>query len=185
MKQISFSILVLLMLIACGTKNDYTVSEHLTHQQQDEAMWKIIRYLGRAPDGLTFEERFYAPYDSFYMEQARQHKFDAYFKDGSTHYFLVSRRAPSLVDKRVAIGGKFLLGADNTISEYEEVFRTWKMVPDTLEKREMILFDKLVRGEALESYLTKNSKGIEYIEFPDEHTYFDKGTGQWKNKMIN
>jgi hypothetical protein len=56
------------------------------------------------------------------------------------------------------------------------------MVPDTLAKREIILFDKLVRGEALESYLTKNSKGIEYIEFPDEHTYFDKGARQWKIK---
>jgi len=182
MKQLGFIFFITLFLAACGTKNNYTVSEHLTPQQQDEAMWKIIRYVGRAPDGLTFEERFYAPYDSFYMEQAKQHKFDAYFKDGRTHYFLISRKAPSLVDKRVAIGGKFLLGADNTISEYEEIFRTWKMVPDTLAKREIILFDKLVRGEALESFFTKNSKGVEYIEFPDEHTYFDKGARQWKTK---
>jgi hypothetical protein len=101
---------------------------------------------------------------------------------GATHYFLVSRRAPSLVDKRVAIGGKFLLGADNTISGYEEIFRTWKMIPDTLAKREMILFDKLVQGEALDSYLTKNSGGVEYIEFPDERTYFDKDARQWKTK---
>ncbi|MDZ7650896.1 MAG: hypothetical protein U5K54_29265 [Cytophagales bacterium] len=143
---------------------------------------KLYAMWAGAPDGLTFDERFYAPYDSFYIEQARQHKFDAYYKEGTTHYFLVSRKAPSLVDKRVAIGGKFLLSADNAISEYEETFRTWKMVPDTLAKCEMILFDKLVRGETLESYLTKNSKGIEYIEFPDERTYFDKEARQWKTK---
>ena len=29
---------------------------------------------------------------------------------------------------------------------------------------------------------TKNSKGVEFIEFPDEHTYFDKGAMQWKVK---
>ncbi len=167
---------------ACSTKNDYTVSAHLTPQQQDEMMWKIIRYVGRAPEGLTFEERFYAPYDSVYQEQAKLHKFDAYYKKGDTHYFLVSRRAPSLVDKRVATGGRFVLNADNKVVEYEEVFRTWKLVPDTLAKREMVLFDKFVRGESLTPYQTRNSNGVEYIEFPDEYTYFDKASKQWKTK---
>lgn len=175
---------MMLVLIAgaCSTKNNYQVSAHLTPQEQDEMMWKIIRYIGRAPEGLTFEERFYAPYDSVYQEQAKLHKFDAYYKKGDTHYFLVSRRAPSLVEKRVATGGRFVLNSDNKLIEYEEVFRTWKLVPDTLAKRELVLFDKFVRGESLEPYKTKNSNGIEYIEFPDDNTYFDKATRQWKTK---
>lgn len=172
---------MVVIVSACSTKNTYEVSKHLSPQQQDEMMWKIIRYVGRAPEGLTFEERFYTAYDSLYQEQARLHKFDAYFIKGNTHYFLVSRRAPSLVDKRVATGGKFVW-SDNKVSEYEEVFRTWKMVPDTLAKREMVLFDKFVRGESLTPYETRNSNGIEYIEFPDEHTYFDKVSMQWKTK---
>jgi len=177
-------IVIILVLIAgaCGTKNNYQVSAHLTPQQQDEMMWKIIRYVGRAPEGLTVEERFYAPYDSVYQEQAKLHKFDAYFIKGNTHYFLVSRRAPSLVDKRVATGGKFVLNDENEITEYEEVFRTWKLVPDTLAKREMILFDALVKGGPLTPYETKNSNGVEFIEFPDERTYFDKEFKQWKTK---
>jgi hypothetical protein len=180
--KIFVGIFIVLILGACNTKNNYQVSKHLTPQQQDEMMWKIIRYIGRAPEGLTFEERFYTPYDSVYQQQARLHKFDAYFIKDNTHYFLVSRRAPSLVDKRVATGGKFTLADDNKIAEYEEVFRTWKMVPDTLAKREMILFDKFVNGESLESYETRNSNGVEYIEFPDERTYFDKTAKQWKTK---
>jgi hypothetical protein len=167
---------------ACSTKNDYQVSTHLTPQQQDDMMWKIIRYVGRAPEGISFEERFYKPYDSVYQEQARLHKFDSYSIKGNTHYFLVSRRAPSLVDKRVATGGKFILDDDNKIAEYEEAFRTWKMVPDTLAKREMVLFDKFVKGESLTPYETKNSNGVEYIEFPDERTYFDKASKLWKTK---
>jgi hypothetical protein len=165
---------------ACSTKNNYQVSAHLTPQQQDEMIWKIIRYVGRAPEGLTFEERFYKPYDSLYQEQAKLHKVDAYFIKDNTHYFLVSRRAPSLVDKRVATGGKFILSDNNEITAYEEAFRTWKMVPDTLAKREMILFDAFVKGESLTPYETKNSKGIEFIEFPDERTYFDKASKQWR-----
>lgn len=180
----SVGIVFILVLIAgaCSTKNNYQVSSHLTPQQQDEMMWKIIRYVGRAPEGLTFEERFYKAYDSVYQEQAKVHKFDAYFIKDNTHYFLVSRKAPSLIDKRVATGGKFTLGDDNKITGYEEVFRTWKMVPDTLAKREMILFDKFVNGQSLEPYETKNSNGVEYIEFPDERTYFDKTSKQWKTK---
>lgn len=183
MKNIAGGFVFLILIAgACGTKNNYQVSAHLTPQQQDEMMWKIIRYIGRAPEGITFEERFYAPYDSVYQEQVKLHKFDAYFITGNTHYFIVSRRAPSLTDKRVATGGKFMLSDDNKITEYEEVFRTWKMVPDTLAKREMILFDDFVKGKSLTPYETKNSHGVEYIEFPDERTYFDKGTMQWRVK---
>jgi len=182
MKRIAFGLILSVLIVgACSTKNNYQVSTHLTPQQQDEMMWKIIRYVGRAPEGLTFEERFYKPYDSLYQEQAKLHKFDAYYKSGNTHYFLVSRRAPSLVDKRVATGGKFVLVEDK-VTEYEEVFRTWKMVPDTLAKRELFLFDKFVKGESLTPYETRNSHGIEYIEFPDERTYFDKALKQWKTK---
>ncbi len=174
--------MVLCFMAGACTKNNYQVGEHLTPLQQDEMMWKIIRYLGRPPEGLTFEERFYAPYDSVYREQAKAHKFDAYFIKGRTHYFLVSRKAPSVVDKRVATAGKFAVSGDEKIIEYEEAFRTWKMVPDTLAKREMILFDRFVKGESLEPYETKNSNGVEYIEFPDERTYFDKGAKMWRTK---
>lgn len=180
MKKIVLIAMITLMAGACSTKNNYQVNSNLTSQEQDEMMWKIIRYIGRAPEGLTFEERFYAPYDSIYREQAALHKFDAYFKKGDTHYFLVSRRAPSLVDKRVATGGRFILNEKNKLTEYEEVFRTWKMVPDTLAKRELVLFDKFVRGESLTAYETKNSNGVEYIEFPDERTYYDKTSRSWK-----
>jgi hypothetical protein len=82
----------------------------------------------------------------------------------------------------VATGGKFILNEANKIEEYEEVFRTWKMVPDTLAKREMVLFDKLVKGESLQPYETKYSNGVEYIEFPDDNTYYDKEAKQWKTK---
>jgi hypothetical protein len=174
--------ILVLIVTACSAKKEYSVSAHLTPDQQVVIMDKIIRYVGRAPEGLTFEERFYPAYDSFYLEQSSLHKFDAYYVNGNEHYFLVSRRAPSLVDKRVATGGKFTLTDNNKLVEYEEIFRTWKMVPDTLAKREMILFDKLVKGESLTPYETRNSKGVDYIEFPDERTYFDKASKQWRTK---
>jgi hypothetical protein len=179
---LGFSSLLIVVMFACTRDNDYRVSTHLTAQQQEEMMGKIIRYAARAPEGLTFEKRFYPPYDTFYQRQASLHKLDAWYLKRDTHYFLISRRAPSLVEKRVATGGKLVLTPDGKIEYYEEVFRTWKMTPDTLARRSLFLFDKMVKGESLTPYETRNASGVEYIEFPDERTYFDKGTRQWKVK---
>lgn len=183
MKKKYIKILILAFLIVtCTTKKKYQVEEHLSPQQQDELLWKIIRYVGRPPEGLTIPERFYPQYDSFYREQKRLLSFDAYYLKGNVHYFLVSRSAPSLVEKRVATGGRFALNESSVMTEYEEVFRTWKMVPDTLRKRGIFLFDKLVRGEDLQRYYTQNSPSVEYIEFPDQRTYYEKSSRTWKTR---
>jgi len=173
--------ILVLIMAACKREQAYNVESHLSDTQKTELMNKIIRYVARAPEGLTFEERFYPAYDTFYLKQAALHKFEAYYINGNEHYFLVSRRAPSLADKRVATGGRFTLKS-NEINAYEEVFRTWKMVPDTLQKRGLFLFEKMVQGESLVAYQTKNSNGTEYIEFPDDITYYDKTARRWRTK---
>jgi hypothetical protein len=173
---------IALLLISCGSK-DYSPSSHLTPKEEYDNVWKIIRYIGRAPENLTMPERFYNGYDDHYKEQMSLHRLDAYYIEGDTHYFLISRQAPSLVEKRVATGGKMKLDEKGDVVEYEEVFRTWKM-PDSLQvKKSIFLFDKMVKGESLEPYLTKNSTPEEYIEFPDDNTYYDRGERTWKNKL--
>ena len=171
--------LIGLFLFGCGEVS-YVPSDHLSDTEQDAFKWKIIRYAGRSPEGLTVAERFYPQYDTHYREQQMLHALDAYFEKKGTTYFLLSRKAPSLFEKRVATGGIVRFGTDGAISYYEEVFRTWKMAPDTLNDRGLFLFDKMVKGESLEPYYTKNSSGKEYIEFPDDRTYFDTKERVWK-----
>lgn len=169
-----------LVLFACS--KGYDPNEWLTPQEQYDKVWKVIRYVGRAPENLTMPERFYKGYDDHYKEQMTAHRLDAYYIDGNTHYFLLSRRAPSLVEKRVATGGKMVLDDKGEVTEYEEVFRTWKQVDSVQIKKSIFLFDRMVKGETLEPYLSKNSTPEEYIEFPDDYTYFDKEERVWKKK---
>lgn len=179
------ALLCLAAIMASCTKG-YAPEEHLSAGDQYNQVYKIIRYLARAPENLTFEERFYKAYDKYYQDQTTLHRLDAYFIDESgVHYFLVSRRAPSLVDKRVATGGKMKLDTDGNLVEYEEVFRTWKMTDQDLVKKSVMLFDLMVRGKSLDPYLTKNSWPEEYIEFPDDQTYFDVQSRMWKGKALN
>jgi hypothetical protein len=72
---------------------------------------------------------------------------------------------------------------DGSLRYYEEVFRTWKMPENVLNERYPVLFDKMVKGESLEPYYSKN-KGDQYIEFPDDRFYFDAQTRTWNDKVF-
>ena len=175
---------LLLLLGACSTGPDYRPENHLSPKEQDELMMDIIRYVGKRPDNTSDSARFLPTHDQHYLEQAAKHRLALYFQnEAGVRYFLVTRPAPSIHEKYVATGGKLLYGEDGKIAEYEEVFRTWKMQKDTLANRSLILFTKMVKGELLDAFLTKNSNGVEYIEFPDDHVYFDKTTRVWKSTL--
>jgi hypothetical protein len=182
-EKIMRAVLIAVLAVApVACKPSYNPDDHLSAREKYDFTWKIIRYVGRAPENLTMEERFYKAYDSHYEEQMGLHRLDAYFERGGYRYFLISRRAPSLHDKRVATGGKAKIDADGNLVDYEEVFRTWKMLEPNLIKKGMMLFDKMVKGESLERYLTKNSWPEEYIEFPDDIVYFDKAGRKWTTR---
>lgn len=181
MKRLLFVVFAALALLGCSGKKDFTPAAYLTPQQQDQNMWKIIRYLAKPPEGLLPMEIFYPQYDSFYRAAQSLHRLDAYYIDGDVHYFLVSRRAPSIKDKRVATGGRMKFDEQGNLTEYEEVFRTWKMEDEVLKKKSLFLFDILVRGGDLTRYYTANNSE-EYIEFPDERTYFDVQSRTWRTR---
>jgi hypothetical protein len=178
-----FILLATLLVVFSSCSKGYKPNNHLTVQEQDEVMWKIIRYLAKPPEGLTKPERFYKGYDPYYEQQKSRHRLDAYFIDGDHHYFLISRPAPSITEKRVATGGKLKLSPEGNLSEYEEVFRTWKMKDADLKRKAGKLFALMVKGESLEKYRTKFTAPEEYIEFPDDVNYYDKEEREWKQRQ--
>jgi len=173
----------MLLMLSCMNESTYEPSAYLSAIEQDEILGRMVRYMARAPEGITPDERFYKGYDTYYREQERLHRLEAYYIDKNRkHYFLVSRIAPSLAEKRIAIGGTLTRNQAGELTAYEEVFRTWKMVPDTLAKRSIFLFDKMVKNEKLHSWYPGQSGDTEYIEFPDDRTYFDVKTKAWKTR---
>lgn len=174
--------LLLLTATACRFEKDYRPDSHMTAQQQDLFMNRVIRYMARTPDGVTPEDRLEARHDAHYAEQLRVHRLDALFAEDGEYYFLVSRPAPSLTEKRVAIAGKATVDENFRVTYYEEIFRTWKMEPDSLPRRASFLFDKMVRGEDLSPYYSSRSGNADYIEFPDDRTYFDTQRRIWRTR---
>jgi len=171
------------LFVQCSGSNEYNPDASLSAAEKDKLKMTIIRYVARAPENISTTEKFKTEHDAYYQERANLCFLEQFYQSGNTQYFLVTQPAPSLADKRHATGGKIMVNDDGSIAEYEEVFRTWKMVPDTLRKRSYYLFDKMVKGESLEPFYTK-SKGDQYIEFPDDQTFYDKSAREWKTKEL-
>ncbi len=173
-----------LVSIACQQegKNDYSFA-HISPEEQEQIKYRIIRYVGKRPKKAKEQDKFESRFDAYYQEQAREkYRFEAYHQKSDTVFLLLSRIAPSLYQKRVAIGLKLVLQSD-TIPYYEEVFRTWKMTEEQLTSKALLLFGKMCRNEDLSPYYPQYSGKEEYIEFPDERSYFDVPSRSWKLKQ--
>lgn len=155
--------------------------EALTLQEKTEFRKQLIRYIGRKPEDASHENKFESYFDAHYEVQEKEHDLEFYHKDKDGKiYFLFTRIAPSNTLKKVGIAGYVKLDKKGNVTELEEVFRTWKQVPDRLNEINTLLFSKMVNGEDLSPFYTENSNGTEYIEFPNKEVWYDKPTKTWK-----
>lgn len=179
-----WALIVISVLSSCQPQESrYDPNNRLDPKEKQAIITTLVRYAVGKPKNVTDEQKFNVMYDSFYLAQARKIKLEHYYPKGEDFYFLISKPAPSLVEKRNATGGRFRLDDRSELIEYEEIFRTWKMVPDTLRRRSYFLFNKMVEGESLDPWYTKNSGGVEYIEFPDDVNSFDVQSRKWIQKV--
>jgi hypothetical protein len=79
----------------------------------------------------------------------------------------------------VAVAGRLKFDDNDSLIHYEEIYRTWKMLPDELEKKNDLLFSMLLKGEDLSPYYNHNSGDEEWIEFPDKNIHFDTNLRKW------
>jgi hypothetical protein len=184
-KYALFAVTLLLLAAACGIgSSTETLGERPSEDLEKELLRRIIRYVGKLPPRATHETKFASRFDEYYTELAERHRIDLYYQDEASQqgYLLVSRIAPSLYVKRVATGIRLQLTGDS-LAYYEEVFRTWKMPEEELAEKGGMLFTKMVKGEDLSPYYPQNSGQEEFIEFPDENTYYDAGKRVWVMKQ--
>jgi hypothetical protein len=157
-------------------------SEKYSDEEIESFKYSIIRYLGKLPGKADHTTKFDSIFDSHYINLAKQHELVYRDQSGDTVYFLVTRTAPSMYEKKVAIGGKLVYDKDKGVGYYEELFRTWKMLTPELSEKSAILYSRMIQGKDLSPYYTKNSKGIEYIEFPDDEVTYDTTKRLWVSK---
>jgi hypothetical protein len=180
---VSILVLVLCVILwCCKPEPEFNPSNQLTGEEKREILTRIVRYVVKPPENVSPVDKFSTQYDEYYAAKLSEIRLDQYYQKDDEIFFLVSKPATHLKIKWHATGGKFKINGAGDLIDYEEIFRTWKMTPDTLKARSYFLFEKMVKEEPLEPYYTKNSKRIELIEFPDDRTFFDKNSRAWKQK---
>jgi len=179
LKGIAF-IWILASLTACQSSDAYKPQNYLSPAAQEAFLYRISRYTAKLPKRVYHDAKFDSRYNAYYSEEMKKYRIEKYFIDAdSTHFFLISRPAPSLHEKRVAIGGRLRYNTEGEFTTYEEVFRTWKMKKDELEQKSTILFESMVKEGNVNDYLPHKTEE-EWVEFPDQRVYFDLRARRWK-----
>lgn len=181
----------MLLMLACNSETHNTASQapiqpdaYLSPEAQDSFKYSISRFVSKYPSEAGRSNMWEPRFDEAYAKLAKAQKLTHYYVDSvsGTHYFMVSRIAPSIHQKYVALAGKFTPSDEDDLGDYEEVFRTWKMLGDEHKEKSEMLFRKFIKGENLEPFYTVNSNGVEYIEFPDQETWYDKDARTWRSE---
>jgi hypothetical protein len=172
----------ILLLISCNKEKINSDPNHyLSKEQQLDFKLSIVRYYEKLPtEKDNHQTKFDSIHDDYYLRKARNSDLMFLHVDAdSTYYFAVTKIAPSLKLKKVAIIGKLRRDNSGKIIYYEEAIRTWKMEKIEPEKKTSLLFEKYVNKDELTPYYTKNSINEFYIEFPDDNNKYDTEKRQW------
>jgi hypothetical protein len=173
-----------LPVIACNNNERFDPRGHFSSSGEKEFLLRLMPYVTKLPRGVSPEQRFDPGLRNFYSDEVMKYTLHSYFFStrDSFAYFLITRPAPSLYEKRIAIGGRLKQDRKGNITGYEEIFWTFKMEPAELSAKAGKLFGEMVEGKSLEQYMPGKATG-EWIEFPDGRIYFDKRSASWKTRV--
>lgn len=184
MKKIIVLTIILSFFACADKKSDITVSKFLTDTEVQRLKSDVVRYIEDLPRLATHKNKFDTIFNKEYAKKALKLKVMFAYKSDKTDtlYFAVSKIAPSLIQKRVAVGLKMVYDESRKITFYQEKFRTWKMTDTKLEEITATIFQDFIQQKDLSKYYTKNSNGKFLIEFPDDKNFYDTKTRTWQFK---
>lgn len=153
-------------------------SDYFSKGQENALLLEIVRNTIPQPKGGTNAEEA----KIWYNEQLKAYQWHYAHEENGRFYYFVSRPAPSLYGKRMGIGGSFSSPDRLTITGFKEVFQTYKMKPDDLLTKGVVLFEKMVnQAEQFTNKSVKMDKS-EWVELPDSIHYYDSVSHAWKEK---
>lgn len=177
-RKFFFAVVSVFTLTACAHKDPYAVENYMKQEESLKNLVPIYPYIAKLESGVNYSNRFDSAQRAYFEEKQKVHKFSFeryYVTKDSVHYFLIWKVAPSLYEKKIAIGGRYKKDASGKIYAFEELFNTPKMKLDELKEKSFKLFDYMVENGNVDAYLGD----FEMIEFPDGKCLYDKENHKW------
>lgn len=171
-------VVAVIALFACDKKDPYAVENYIKPEDKLQSLVPLYPYLAKLENGVNYNNRFDSVQRAYFEEKQKVHKFSFeryYITKDSVHYFLIWKVAPSLYEKKIAIGGRYKKDANGKVYAFEELFNTPKMKLDELKEKSFELFDFMVDNGNVEAYWGDYDR----IEFPDGKCIYDKENHKW------
>ncbi len=175
-------VITLISLLACKPSQNF--KQNLPSTQ---LMDSLLPFIAKRPDSSASMNRFDTTFKSYYLQQKqlKQYQFThAFVAENGYEYVMVKRLEPSLKHNKfsaVCVRFKRLTNGQLDVSTYEELFWTWKMLPELLLEKSDVLFEQAIQEKDLSAYQPEHSDG-EWIEFPGNGVVYDKVNQTWVSK---
>jgi len=177
MRTITFLFLAIFFLSACQNDSQkYDINTYFSPDEQDTLMTNIMIYIYKTPRGVRKENKHNEEYRRLYASQIKEFRFLKYHIDeDSTHFFLMIRPARNAHGHKRGVAGKYKLGPDLELRDFEEIFNTPMLAEDSIVVRTQHLWDDLMHFNHVDRYFMNKS----YIEFPNDQCTYDKEMKEW------
>ena len=164
-------------LLSCTDK--FNVNAYYETQARDSLLADIITYVYVKPQYAEWNSRFDARFRKYYVAQLGNFTFEKYYRDDrGIHYYFIIRPARSAQGKIRGVCGKFKLNNNGDINSFVEVFNTPVAPLADLQTRGGELFLKMIKDGNIDDYV----KHPDYVEWPNDMTYYDTERYEWRIK---
>jgi len=176
MLRICFLVFVLGLIFSCDKKDKHSVDRYFSPAERDTLLVDMITYIYIRPPYSSSETRFNKEFRKYYVQNLNKFRFEKYYQtDDGTHYFYLIRPARSVKSNIRGVGGVFKLDDQNRIVMFKEIFNTPPADLKELRDRGDRLFNELIRTGNVDGYMHHP----DFIEWPDERTYYDTLKHEW------
>lgn len=174
---------VSLFLSSCNeSKKEQQIGYYFDKSTQDTLLTNIVTYIYKVPRGVNKKNKFDLEYRQLYVGQIKYFEFLNYFIDqDSIHYFHLIRPARNEKGHKRGVLGKFKLGDNFNLVEFEEIANTPMLPVEEIKEKGEFLWKDLMYYKNLDRYFL--NKG--YIEFPDDRARYDKTKNEWTYENVN
>jgi hypothetical protein len=165
-----------LIIASCSQKDKYSVDRYFSESERDTLLTDIITYIYIRPPFSTTETRFEGKFRKYYVANLGKFRFENYYQsENGLHYFYLIRPARSVQSNIRGVGGVFKLDEQNNIIMFKEIFNTPPADLNQLRERGYRLFKEMIQKGNVDAYLHHP----DFIEWPDERTYYDTLKHEW------
>jgi hypothetical protein len=201
MKKILYVIGILVFMYSCqnnASSSESTDNSWLTDSLTMDSLYgsrsntsgvldSVLPFFAKRHDSIPAARRFDTTYSAFFAAQKKDRQYSLVYTAAtadSFSYFLIRRLEPSIKnDKYAALCGRFKRLSSGAIdtATYEELFWTWKMPFNELNKKSVTLFKAVIQGKDLKPYIPGKENDL-YIMFPDANVSFNTKSKTWMSK---